>query len=258
MVICADEQAVGARAGERVVRVLEQSAAPVLGVATGSSPLGIYENLAQRVSDGRLDVSNLRCFALDEYLGLAPDDPNSYAETIRQTVTVPLGLDPDRVRVPSGVGEDIPAQCEAYERAIADAGGVDVQILGIGGNGHLGFNEPSSSFASRTRVLTLTRRTREDNARFFGEGFVPTHCVTQGLGTIMDARHLVVAAFGERKADAIAAAVEGPVTAMCPASVLQFHPHATVVVDEAAASKLALLDYYRDQMEMDPHLRPSD
>lgn len=256
VIICRDEEQVGREAGTRVARILKRSQSPVLGLATGSSPLGVYAELERQVKAGELDVSDLTCFALDEYLGLAPENSQSYAETIRRTVTVPLALDPERVHVPVGLGDDIPAECEKYERAIREAGGIDVQILGIGSNGHLGFNEPGSSFASRTRVQTLTARTREDNARFFGPDFVPTHCVTQGLGTIMESRHLVLTAFGEKKADAIAAAAEGPVTTMCPGSVLQFHPHATVVVDEAAASQLKLIDYYRDQMEMDPDWQP--
>lgn len=256
VIICQNEDEVGRIAGERIAQILTASSRPVLGVATGSSPLAIYAELARRVKNGDLDVSKAQFFALDEYLGLQPDDPNSYAETIRRTVTVPLGVDPVQVHTPSGTASDIMAACADYERSIRDAGGVDVQILGIGSNGHIGFNEPGSSFASRTRMKTLTARTREDNARFFS-GFVPTHCVTQGLGTIMDARHLVLTALGAKKADAIAAAVEGPVSAMCPASILQFHRFATVVVDEAAASKLQLADYYRDADQLEP-ARPQD
>src|SRR5262249_38303139 len=158
----------------------------------------------------------------------------------------PLGLNPDAVSVPDGLAASLPRACEEYELAIARAGGVDVQILGIGSDGHIGFNEPSSSLASRTRIKTLTEQTRRDNARFFesiADG--PRHCVTQGLGTILDAKHLLLLASGLAKADAVAAAVEGPVSAMCPASVMQLHRHATVIVDEDAASRLTLTDYYR-------------
>jgi glucosamine-6-phosphate deaminase len=147
---------------------------------------------------------------------------------------------------PDGSAEDIVAACEEYDRALAEAGGVDLQLLGIGTDGHIGFNEPCSSLASRTRIKTLTRQTREDNARFFDTlEEVPHHVITQGIGTILDARHLVLLATGEAKAEAVALAVEGPLSALVPASALQLHPHATVVVDEAAASELKLADYFR-------------
>jgi glucosamine-6-phosphate deaminase len=155
-------------------------------------------------------------------------------------------MDPGGVHVPDGRADDLDAAADAYEAAIAAVGGVDLQLLGIGANGHIGFNEPTSSFASRTRVKTLAPRTRTDNARFFGSpDEVPVHCLTQGLGTILEARELLLVAQGETKAAAVAAAVEGPLTSMCPGSVLQLHPRATVVVDAAAAGRLQLLDYYR-------------
>lgn len=247
VIICSDAEAVAAVAAERIVTALGRRPDPVLGVATGSSPLRIYANLAARVEAGELDMSTVQAFALDEYVGIPVDAPQSYAETIRTTVTVPCRMNPELVHVPDGRAADLFAACQRYEDAIAAAGGIDVQILGIGANGHIGFNEPTSSFASRTRTKTLTRRTKEDNKRFFGPGEpVPEHCVTQGLGTIMDAHSLLLVATGESKADAIAAAVEGPVTSMCPASILQFHRFATVVVDEEAAAKLTLKEYYRD------------
>ena len=155
--------------------------------------------------------------------------------------------------MPDGRVDGIEQAGDAYERAIAAAGGVDLQLLGIGTDGHIGFNEPGSSFASRTRVKTLTRQTREDNARFFDSvDDVPMHCITQGLGTILDARHLVLLAFGEAKAEAVAGAVEGPVTASLPGSAIQLHPHVTVVVDEAAASRLRFADYYRYTYDNNP------
>ena len=218
----------------------------VLGLATGSSPLGVYAELARRVAAGELDPSGVTAFALDEYVGLPPGHPQGYAAVVAREVTGPLRLDPARVHVPDGGAADLEAAAEEYERAIAAAGGVDVQLLGIGANGHVGFNEPTSSFGSRTRIKTLTERTRADNARFFASpGEVPLHCLTQGLGTILAARRLLLVAQGEAKAGAVAAAVEGPLTSMCPASALQLHPRVTVVVDEAAASRLTLLDHYR-------------
>jgi glucosamine-6-phosphate deaminase len=219
----------------------------VLGLATGSSPLAAYEKLAERVKRDSIDVSTVRGFALDEYAGLDPAHPQSYRSTITRTVVEPLGLNPDRVHVPNGALETIKDAGVAYDAAIAEAGGVDVQILGIGTDGHIGFNEPGSSLASGTRIKTLTEQTRVDNARFFDDDIsqVPTHCITQGIGTIRRARHLVLLAFGAGKADAIAATCEGGISSLCPASALQLHPHATIIVDEAAAAKLQNADYYR-------------
>ena len=258
VIICANAEEVAEVAAQRIVTALGRRPDPVLGVATGSSPLKIYANLAARVESGELDMSQVRAFALDEYVGIPTDAPQSYAETIRTTVTVPCRMDPALVHVPDGLSADLLASCQAYEDQIAAAGGIDVQILGIGTNGHIGFNEPTSSFASRTRTKTLAAGTREDNKRFFGPGErVPEHCVTQGLGTIMDAASLLLVATGEAKAAAIAAAVEGPVTSMCPASVLQFHRFATVVIDEAAAAQLTLKDYYRDAVELSGNVQES-
>lgn len=246
-VVIVQSQAEGsALAADVVAHVVRDKPRAVVGLATGSTPEGTYRELARRVAAGRLDFSEARGFALDEYVGIAPDHPQSYASVLRREVAGPLRMDPARVRVPDGRARDIPAACSAYERAIRQAGGVDVQILGIGANGHIGFNEPTSSLASRTREKTLTPRTRADNARFFASpADVPTHCLTQGLATIREARRLLLLAFGARKAAAIAAAVEGPVSSFCPASVLQLHPRATVIVDEQAAAKLALAGYYR-------------
>lgn len=246
VIICADAVQVGKVAAERIADAIRDLATPVLGVATGSSPLAVYEELAARVRSGDIDLSFGMAFALDEYVGIDPSHPQSYAQTIRRTVTEPFRMDPSRVHVPNGNASDLHAAAADYDEAIKQAGGVDVQILGIGSNGHIGFNEPTSSFASRTRVKTLTPQTRQDNARFFeSEDQVPRHCVTQGLGTILDARRAVLVASGEHKAEAVAAMVEGPVSAMCPASILQFHRHAVVIVDEAAASRLTLVDYYK-------------
>jgi glucosamine-6-phosphate deaminase len=237
---------VGEVAARKIAQIIDRKPTAVVGLATGSSPLTIYAELAAQVRGARLDASAVRGFALDEYVGIPEEHPESYASVIRREVIEPLGLDPALVRVPDGRAADIEAACVQYDEAIRDAGGVDIQILGIGANGHIGFNEPTSSFASRTRIKTLAPQTRADNARFFDNADdVPTHCVTQGLGTIMEARELVLVAQGANKADAIAAAVEGPVTSMCPGSILQFHPHATVVIDEAAAAGLTLNDYYR-------------
>lgn len=246
VIILPSPAAVGELAARKVAHVITSRAAPVIGLATGSSPLAIYTELARQVRAGSLDPSNLRAFALDEYVGIADDHPQSYVSVLRREVIEPLGLTAAQVSVPDGRAADLASACRAYEEAIREAGGVDLQILGIGANGHIGFNEPTSSFASRTRLKTLAVQTRADNARFFDSADdVPTHCVTQGLGTIMDAREVLLVAQGDAKAVAVAAAVEGPVTALCPASVLQFHEHVTVIIDDAAAAQLTLRDYYR-------------
>lgn len=229
-----------------VARLQDAGSAPVLGVATGSSPLALYSELEKMVNAGDLDLSRAAAFALDEYVGLAPGHPESYADVVRRTVTEPLQMDPARVHVPNGFAEDLDAAALAYEDAIDEAGGVDVQILGVGTNAHIGFNEPGSSLNSRTRAVVLAEQTRLDNQRFFASlDEVPTLSLTQGLGTILDAAAIVLVANGAGKADAVAAVVEGPVTAFAPGSVLQLHPDVTVVVDEAAAAKLKLADYYR-------------
>jgi glucosamine-6-phosphate deaminase len=246
VVILPDADEVARLAAERIAALVRRRPDAVLGLATGSSPTGIYARLAAEVAAGRLDLSRASGFALDEYVGIPVEHPESYASVIRRTVTEPLGLDPARVHVPDGRAADLAAAAEDYDRAIAAAGGVDLQLLGIGANGHIGFNEPTSSFASRTRIKTLSSRTRADNARFFDSAEeVPTHCLTQGLGTILEARELLLVAQGEAKADAVAAAVEGPLSSMCPASALQLHRRAAVLVDEEAAARLALADYYR-------------
>lgn len=237
---------VGRLAARKIAQVITRKPTAVVGLATGSSPLAIYAELAAQVEAGTLDARQVRGVALDEYVGIPADHPESYLSVLTRQVTQPLGLEPGNVFVPDGRADDIPAACAAYEATIRELGGVDIQILGIGANGHIGFNEPTSSFASRTRIKTLAPQTREDNARFFSQpDEVPTHCLTQGLGTIMDARELVLVAQGEAKAEAIAGMVEGPVSSMCPGSILQFHEHAYVVIDEAAASRLTLGDYYQ-------------
>ena len=244
VVIVADPAAAGELVADEIARLIRNDPETVLGFATGSTPLPVYQALVPRLAG--VDVSRVRGFALDEYVGIDPEHPEAYRSVIRREVVDPLGLDPERVRVPDGSLEGIERAGDEYEAAIRAAGGVDLQLLGIGTTGHIGFNEPGSSFASLTRVKTLTEQTRADNARFFDSpDEVPAHCITQGLGTILRARHLVLLAFGERKADAVAGALEGPVTAALPASAIQLHPHVTVVIDEAAASRLRFADYYR-------------
>ncbi|WP_460801235.1 glucosamine-6-phosphate deaminase [Microbacterium sp. GXF6406] len=244
VVIVESPAAAGALVADQIARLIAGRPDAVLGLATGSTPLPLYQALQTRLAD--VDVSQVRGFALDEYVGIDIEHPESYRSVITREVVEPLGLDPERIRVPNGSLDGIEHAGADYEAAIDAAGGIDLQILGIGTDGHIGFNEQGSSFASRTRIKTLTEQTRADNARFFESiDDVPMHCITQGLGTILRARHLVLLAFGEGKAQAVAEAVEGPVSAFCPGSAIQLHEHVTVVVDEAAASRLKLADYYR-------------
>jgi glucosamine-6-phosphate deaminase len=235
-------------AADIIEAVVRARPAAVLGLATGSTPLPTYQELIRRhQAAAGPSYAAVSCFNLDEYVGLPAGHEQSYRATIARELTDGLGINPDQVNGPDPSPGGLPTAGERYETLIAAAGGIDVQLLGIGSDGHLAFNEPGSSLASRTRIKTLTAQTRADNARFFGSpGEVPTHVLTQGLGTILQARHLLLIATGAAKADATAAAVEGPVSASCPASVLQLHPHVTVLVDPAAAARLGRLSYYRE------------
>ena len=252
-VIAAPEE-LSALAANAIESLLATNPEAVLGLATGSSPLGIYDELARRHAEGRVSFARARAFMLDEYVGLPADHPERYRNVIETEIAARVDFAPGAVQGPDGLAEDIVAACERYDAAIVDAGGVDLQILGIGSDGHVGFNEPGSSLASRTRIKTLAEQTRTDNARFFGGDVdqVPRHCLTQGLATIMSARHIVLIATGRAKAEAIHHLVEGPVSAMWPATILQHHPHVSVLVDPAAAGRLQLADYFRSTYAAKP------
>ncbi|HLT83765.1 MAG TPA: glucosamine-6-phosphate deaminase [Phototrophicaceae bacterium] len=241
-------------AADAIEQLLTRKPDAVLGLATGSTPLPTYDELVRRRQAGRISFARARGFTLDEYIGLPAEHPQRYRNVIEQELVGRVDFGPDAVTGPDGLAEDLQAAAAAYERAIAEAGGVDLQILGIGTNGHIAFNEPGSSLASRTRVQPLAPQTRSDNARFFDGDVeaVPRLCFTQGLGTIMEARHLVLIATGEGKAPAVRQLVEGAVSAMWPATIMQHHPHATVLLDEAAASQLERADYYREAYAAKP------
>ncbi|UWX97415.1 glucosamine-6-phosphate deaminase [Arthrobacter zhaoxinii] len=236
MIRRADAATLGQAGADLVLETLAGRPAPVIGVATGSSPSPLYKELA----GGTDDFSSVTWFALDEYVGLARGHAQSYAEVLRREIVEPLGLDPATMHVPDPHSEKLDEAGARYEQRIAAAGGIDLQILGIGRNGHLAFNEPGAALDSRTRLETLTEDTRRANQRFFDSlEDVPTHCLTQGLGTILEARQLLLIARGREKAEALARALTGPVTPECPASVLQLHGNVTVLADDAAASLLA-------------------
>jgi len=225
-----------------VAQLLRKKPDAVLGLATGSTPLLLYKKLAEM----KLDWRRATTFNLDEYVGLPPEHPQSYHHFMWENLFRFVNIAKKNVHIPDGMAKDIPKFCAQYEKKIRAAGGIDLQVLGIGSDGHIGFNEPTSSLMSRTRIKTLTPQTRRDNARFFrNEGEVPYHCITMGIGTIMESRQCLLLAFGQNKARAVAGAVEGSITAMNPASVLQMHPVAKICLDEGAASRLRKTDYYR-------------
>ena len=243
---------VAALAADTIEALVRARPECVLGLATGSSPTPAYAELVTRHRAGTGPAyDRVEAFLLDEYVGLPPGHPQSYRATIARELTDDLGIPADRVHGPDPT--DPQTAGPAYERQLLDAGGIDLQVLGIGSDGHVAFNEPGSSLASTTRIKTLTEQTRRDNARFFGSvDEVPHHVMTQGLGTILRARHVLFIATGARKAAAVAAALEGPLTASCPASVLQLHPHATVLLDPDAASRLDRADHYREVYAVKP------
>lgn len=225
-----------------IARLVREKPDAVLGLATGSTPVSLYRKLIAM----KLDWRTITTFNLDEYVGLGAAHPQSYHSFMWENLFRHVNIAERNVHIPDGNARDIPTSCANYEEQIRAAGGIDLQVLGIGTDGHIGFNEPTSSLGSRTRIKTLTQQTRKDNARFFdSESAVPHHVITMGIGTIMEARQNLLLAFGEGKARAIAEAVEGPITSLNPATALQMHPAAKVFLDAAAAGQLKRADYYR-------------
>lgn len=217
---------------------IESKPASVLGLATGSSPLGVYKLLADYHAKG-LDFSTVTTFNLDEYVGLAPDHPQSYRHYMEEHLFSKVNINREKTFIPSGIAEDLQAECERYETSIKQAGGIDLQLLGIGTNAHIGFNEPGAEFGSITQVVDLAESTIQDNSRFFtSQDEVPTQAISMGIKSIMQAKSIILMANGANKADAIYAAIRGPVTTEVPASVLQLHPSVTFVLDQAAGSRL--------------------
>lgn len=232
-------------AAQIVVEVINAKPSAVLGMATGSTPLGLYQELVRLHKEEQLDFSRVTTFNLDEYVGLGVNHPQSYHYFMHEHFFKHVNIPPHNINIPSGTTSNYPAFCQWYEERIADCGGIDVQILGIGSDGHIAFNEPTSSLSSRTRLKTLSKQTIDDNARFFEQReSVPIYAITMGVGTILDARKLILVASGKAKAEAISRAVEGPVTSMITASAIQMHRDATVIVDDEAAADLTMRDYY--------------
>jgi glucosamine-6-phosphate deaminase len=245
VIIQRDYEQMSRAAAQIVVEVLNTKPNAVLGMATGSTPLGLYQELVRLHKEEQLDFSRVTTFNLDEYVGLPVNHPQSYHYFMHEHFFRHVNIPPDSINIPSGTTSNYPAFCQWYEQRIEECGGIDLQILGIGSDGHIAFNEPTSSLSSRTRLKTLSKQTIDDNARFFEDReSVPIYAITMGVGTILDARKLVLVASGEAKAEAIAQAVEGPVTSVITASAIQLHQDATVIVDDEAAAGLKMRDYY--------------
>lgn len=246
VVIKPDAAAVAEYGAAIFIHQITQKPASVLGLATGSTPLALYQQLIAACRAGALSFQQVKTFNLDEYLGLCADHPQSYRYFMQQHLFKHIDIRPENTAVPDGAAADPLQACHDYEQHISAAGGIDLQLLGLGRNGHIGFNEPSSGLRSRTRIKTLTAATIADNARFFmPDEYQPHLSITMGIGTILDARKVLLLATGAAKAEAVKAMVEGPLTAACPASALQLHQHAVVVIDEAAAGQLADIEFYK-------------
>ncbi len=245
VVIKTDAASVTQFAANKIAELVRAKPDCVLGLATGSSPLGTYQELIRMHRDEGLDFSRVTTFNLDEYVGLSGTDPQSYRFFMQTNLFDHINIDPAKTNIPDGRALDFEAFCESYERRIEEAGGIDLQLLGIGADGHIAFNEPGSSLGSRTRLKTLMDQTVRDNARFFGNiDNVPRLAITMGIGTILESKKCLMIALGDGKSEAVWQTIEGPVTAQVTASALQLHRDVTVVMDEGAACLLRRREYY--------------
>lgn len=246
VIIQSDAQYASIVAARLISQLLREKPNAVIGFPSGQTPIPLYQELVRKYREGHVDFSRATTFNLDEFVGVPADHPASYHSFMHQHLFDHINIPKKNIHIPDGMAADIPEYCKRYEAEIEKAGGIDLQILGIGTEGHIGFNEPTSSLSSGMRTKTLTPRTRRDFAGQFGsEDRVPRYILTLGLGNVMKARTCVLLAFGKRKAHAVARTVEGPLTAMMPASVLQMHPIAKVFLDPQAASLLQNTSYYQ-------------
>ena len=245
VIIEKDYEAISRKAAEFVAEIVRNKPDCVLGLATGSTPIGLYKELIRMHKEEGLDFARVTTFNLDEYYGLTPAHDQSYHYFMHDKLFNYINVSPSNINVPSGAAPDVEASCARYEEMIEEAGGIDIQVLGIGSDGHIAFNEPGSSLASSTRLVTLTEETVKDNARFFEtEEEVPRFAITMGVGTILETRKCLVLASGAKKAGIIAEAVEGPITSQITASALQMHPDTVVIVDEEASTGFARRGFY--------------
>ncbi|MEQ1875872.1 MAG: glucosamine-6-phosphate deaminase [Bdellovibrionia bacterium] len=245
VVILKNSHEVAKRGADLCCELLKKKPNAVLGLATGSTPVALYAELIERHKRGEVSFKKATTFNLDEYVGLAPAHAQSYRHFMNTVFFDHIDINKKKTFIPDGAAKNPRLVGAKYEKKIKEAGGIDLQILGIGRNGHIGFNEPTSSLSSRTRIKTLTETTFSDNGRFFDPGEEqPGLGITMGIGTILEAKKIILLATGQQKAEAIGNAVEGPLTSLCPASSLQLHRSATVLADEAACEKLKLKPYY--------------
>jgi glucosamine-6-phosphate deaminase len=258
VILSQDYDTLSKRAAHIVANNIQSKPDTVLGLATGNTPLGLYRELARLHREEGLDFSRVTTFSLDEYLGLSASHPQSYHQYIQNHFVQHVNIHPENVHIPDGsIRNGFEEYCRQYEESIRSAGGIDLQILGIGKTGHIGFNEPTSSLASRTRIKTLAPPTLQENQKLFGPNEkVPPCAITMGIGTILQARRILLLASGNSKANSVAQAIEGPITSTITASALQMHPDVTVLVDEEAASKLVYKDYYQRVLEMTVQFTP--
>jgi glucosamine-6-phosphate deaminase len=253
VIIQPNSEAAAAFVARIIARDLRAGPHLVLGLATGKTMERVYRHLVRMHKEEKLDFSLCRTFNLDEYVGLFPTDPNSYRHYMNQHLFRHVNIDARNTHLPNGLSNDLDAECLHYETVIQRCGGIDLQLLGLGKAGHIGFNEPLSALRSRTRVKALTPTTIKQNAPTFGgEDKMPRRAITMGVGTIMEARRCLLLATGDSKAGVLAQAVEGPITSMVTASALQLHPRCTVVVDEEAGAQLKEKEYYRWIFENEP------
>ena len=258
LVLKSTDEDLGREAAKIVANAVRRNPALRLGLATGSTTLGMYNELGRLHTQDALDFSRVVTFNLDEYLGLPPKHTQSFHHFMHRNFFSHVNIDPANIHIPDGaIAGNYDQYCCSYEQSIRDAGGIDLQILGIGRNGHIGFNEPTSSLGSRTRLKVLSKDTIDDNRKFFGPGEkIPECAITMGIGTILEAKRILLLASGSSKAAAIANAIEGPLTASVTASALQLHPDVTFIVDQEAGSQLKQKDYYRRVLEMTVALTP--
>lgn len=257
VIICPTTESANHLVAQLIADTVRSKPRSVLGLPTGRTPEGVYDRLAMLHTEQKLDFANVTTFNLDEYIGIPATDPQSYRSTMERSFFSKVNIDRANTHLPDGTASDLETECASYEQLIMDSGGIDIQLLGIGLNGHLAFNEPLSSFSSRTRPKSLTPETRAQNSSFFGSlDQVPMRAVTMGIGTILDSRWCILLATGSSKAEIILKAVEGPLGASVPATALQMHRRCTVVVDEAAAAWLTMKEYYRWVFATEPEWAP--
>lgn len=257
VIICPSTERANLLTAQLIADTVKANPKAVLGLATGRTPEGVYARLGQLHKETELDFSHITTFNLDEYIGIPATNPQSFRACMERELFSKINIKKENTHLPDGVAQDLDAECDRYEKAITAAGGIDLQLLGIGLNGHLAFNEPLSSLASRTRSKALTPETRRQNAPAFGSlDEVPTRAITMGVGTVLESRWAILLATGSSKAEIILKAVEGPMSAIVTASALQMHRRCTIIVDEPAAEWLQMKEYYRWVFANEPEWAP--